>query len=95
MSDSPKRRGQPSTIAAELASSGVIKGAINMPINELEKKMDSLPGNKTIVFFCGTGGRAGEAYDMLQMFRPELKAYFLNAEMTFKKDGSYTIKALD
>ncbi len=74
---------------------GSIKGSINVPINDLEKKMDTLPTGRTIVFFCGTGGRAGEAYDMVQMFRPELKAYFLNAEVDIKKDGSYTMKELD
>lgn len=72
-----------------------IKGSINVPINDLEKKMDSFPKDKTIIFYCGTGGRAGEAYDMLQMFRPELVAYFLNAEIDFNKDGSYTLKEIE
>ena len=76
-------------------TAGSIKGAINVSINDLEKKMDSFPEDKTIVFFCGTGGRAGEAYDILQMFRPELKSYFLNAEVEIKKDGSYTMKELE
>lgn len=71
-----------------------IKGAVNIPINSLEKKIDSLPKDKTIVFFCGTGGRAGEAYDMVKMFRSDLKLYFLNAEIKFNKDGSYTMKDL-
>ena len=74
--------------------SGTIQGAINIPINELEKKMDSLPTDKTVVFFCGTGGRAGEAYDMLKMFKADMKAYFLNAEIDFKSDGSYSMKEL-
>ena len=73
-------------------ASATIKGAVNLPINDLEKKMDTLPEDKNIIFFCGTGGRAGEAYDMLQMFRPGLKAYFLNAEVELNKDGSYTMK---
>lgn len=77
---------------ADEFAGGTIKGAVNLPINDLEKKMDSLPKNKSIVFMCGTGARAGEAYDMLQMFRPELKAYFLNAEVSFNKDGSYSLK---
>ena len=74
--------------------SGTIKGAVNIPINQLEKKMEGLPMNKSIVFFCGTGGRAGEAYDMLQMFMPKLKAYFLEAEIEFNKDGSYKISEI-
>lgn len=74
---------------------GTIKGAINMPINKLEKEMEKLPKNKPIVFFCGTAGRAGEAYDMVQMFRPELEVYFLNAEVTLTGNGGYKLKALD
>ena len=75
--------------------SGTIQGAINIPINELEKKMDSLPTDKTVVFFCGTGGRAGEAYDMVKMFKADMKTYFLNAEIEVKKDGSYSMKELE
>lgn len=75
---------------------GTFKNAKNIPINDLEKRMDELkPGSKTIVFFCGTGGRAGEAYDMMQMFKPKVKTYFLNAEITFNKDGSYAMKKAD
>lgn len=74
---------------------GTIKGAVNIPINDLEKKMDSLPADKTVVFFCGTGGRAGEAYDMVKMFKSDMKAYFLNAEIEFNTDGSYTMKELE
>lgn len=73
---------------------GSFKGAMNIPINDLEKRMEELTSDQTIVFFCGTGGRAGEAYDMLQMFRPSLTSYFLNAEITFLSDGSYSIVEL-
>ena len=71
------------------------KGAINIPIGDMEKRMDELTNDRTIIFFCGTAGRAGEAYDMMQMFKPELKTYFLNAEIDHHADGSYAIKALD
>ena len=69
-----------------------LKTAVNIPINKLEGKIDSLPLDKPIVFICGTGGRSGEAYDMVRMFRNELTAYFLDAELTFNKDGSYKIE---
>lgn len=74
---------------------GTIRGAINIPIDAMENEMDKLPSDKPILFFCGTAGRAGEAYDMLQMFKPELKAYFLNAEVTLTGGGGYAAKALD
>jgi hypothetical protein len=45
------------------------------------------------VFVCNTGAKSGEAYYMLQDLRTDLKkVYFLDAEVTYKKDGSYTIK---
>lgn len=70
---------------------GTFKGAINVPINSLEKKLETLPADKPIVFFCGAGGRSGEAHDMAKLLRPELKTYFLNANIKWAKDGSYTI----
>lgn len=76
-------------------NSGTFKGAVNIPIDDLEKRSDELLTGQTVVFFCGSGGMAGEAYDMMKMFKPELKSYFLNAETTFLADGSYTIVELD
>lgn len=75
--------------------SGTFKGAINIPIEDLEKRSDELMTGQTVVFFCGHGGMAGEAYDMMKMFKPELKSYFLNAETTFLSDGSYKLVELE
>lgn len=76
--------------AAEFAT-GSFKGALNIPIDKLEKQIATLPVDKTIVFFCGTGARAGEGYDMVKLVRPALKTYFLNADIKFGKDGSYSM----
>jgi len=73
-------------------NAGAIKGAINMPIGEVGKKVDTLPKDKSIVFLCGTGARAGEAYDTVRLLRSELQAYFIDAEMKFNADGTYSIK---
>lgn len=69
-----------------------IKGSINIPIDQLEKKIDGLPKGKPIVFVCGTGGRSGEAYDMVKLMRGELEPWFIDAETTFNADGSFSIK---
>ena len=45
-------------------AAGTIKGAQNLPINDLEKQVGTLPTNKPVVFFCSTGARAGEAYEV-------------------------------
>lgn len=77
--------------AKEFAN-GAIKGSINLPINELEKKLATLPTDKPVVFVCGTGARSGEAYDMVKLYRADVQAYFLDAEAKFMADGTYTMK---
>lgn len=69
---------------------GSFKGSINIPIDDLAKRMDELARDKPIVFVCNGGVWAAEAYDIVHMFRPELKSYYLNAGITFKSDGSYS-----
>ncbi|MGD8900912.1 MAG: rhodanese-like domain-containing protein, partial [Desulfobacterales bacterium] len=74
-------------------AAGSFETAVNIPTDELEKKISTLPTDKPIVFVCSTGARSGEAYYMVQDIRPELKkVYYLEAELTFKKDGSFEIK---
>jgi len=69
---------------------------VNIPTDDLEKMVASLPADKPIVFVCATGARSGEAYYMLQDLRPSLKkAYYLEGEITFRKDGSYKIKKIE
>ncbi|MEW5893809.1 MAG: rhodanese-like domain-containing protein [Pseudomonadota bacterium] len=72
---------------------GSIPGAVNIPINQLEKQIDSLPKDKPTVFICGTGARSGEAYDMVKLLKADLPVYFLDAELKFLGDGKYTLKA--
>jgi len=71
---------------------GTFKGAINMPVSTLEKNLDKLPKGKPIIFFCGAGARSGEAYDMVKLYKPEIKTVFLDADIKWAKDGTYTIK---
>ncbi|WP_088286050.1 rhodanese-like domain-containing protein [Ideonella sp. A 288] len=74
---------------AEFAS-GTFKGATNVPIDTLEKNLASLPTDKPIIFFCGAGGRSGEAHDMVKMYRPELKIAFLDAQIKWTQAGVHT-----
>ncbi len=73
-------------------AAGSFHGAVNMPINSLEKNLDKLPLDKPVIFFCGAGARSGEAYDMVKLYKPELKTAFLDADIKWTKDGGYTIK---
>lgn len=72
---------------------GSLKTAVNIPVDQLEDKLSGLPADKPIVFICGTGARSGESYYMLQDLKPELKkVYYLDGELTIKKDGTFTLK---
>ncbi len=78
---------------ADEYANGHFNSAVNIPTDELEKKVNELPSDKPIVFACNTGAKSGEAYYMLQDLRPSLKeVYYLEATATYKKDGSYEIK---
>ena len=73
-------------------AAGSFKTAVNIPTDELEKKIAILPTDKPVVFVCSTGARSGEAYYMVQDIRPELKkVYYLEAETIYNKDGSVKI----
>lgn len=72
-------------------AAGTFKGAVNMPVATLEKNLDKLPSDKPIVFFCGAGGRSGEAHDTVKAARPELKTVFIDAKIKWAPDGAYTI----
>ncbi len=74
------------------AANGTLPGAVNIPIGELEGKLDTLPRNRPVIFFCSTGGRGGEAYDMAMMLAEGIEAYFVDAAVTILADGSYSIE---
>jgi rhodanese-related sulfurtransferase len=74
-------------------AAGHFKTAVNIPVDELEEKVDALPTDKPIVFVCSTGARSGESFYMLQEIKPDLKkVYYLEAEVEYSKDGSYKMK---
>ena len=73
-------------------AAGHFKTAVNIPVDQLEDKIKTLPADKPIVFVCGTGARSGESYYMVQDVRPELKnVYYLEGYLTFKDDGTFEI----
>ncbi len=77
---------------ADEFAKGSLKTAVNIPVDQLKKRIAELPADKPIVFICGTGARSGESFYMVQDNRPEMKnVYYVEAGMTFKKDGSFEI----
>lgn len=77
---------------AEFAA-GAIKGAINVPVGEVDKKLASLPKGKPIVFVCATGARSGEAYDMAKMENDKADVWFLDAQVSYTPAGTYLAKS--
>ncbi len=73
-------------------AAGHLQTAVNIPVAELEEKVNTLPADKPIVFVCSTGARSGESYYMLQDIKPDYKkVYYLEAQVEYHKDGSYKI----
>lgn len=70
---------------------GSIKGAVNIPLDTLESRLGELPAGKPVIFFCSSGARSGDAYDLLKEKKLPIQAYFLDATIKYAPDGSYTI----
>jgi rhodanese-related sulfurtransferase len=58
------------------SASGMLPGAINIPVDELSARLDKLPKNKEIITHCRTGLRAEMAYNILR--NAGYNARFLN-----------------
>ncbi len=71
---------------------GTFPTALNIPVDQLEKKLVAWNVDKPVIYFCGTGARSGEAFYMTRDKRPELKeVYYLDAEVTFDGNGSFKL----
>ena len=72
--------------------SGSFKNAINIPTEELEKKLASMKADKPIIYVCGTGARSGEAYYMTLDKRPDIvEVYYVDGEMSWDDKGGYKL----
>ena len=50
----------------ELAETGTVKGAIHIPLGQLESRLGELPKDKVILTACRGGGRASRALTLLE-----------------------------
>ena len=69
------------------ASAGMIKGAINIPVDELSSRLNELPRDKEIITHCRTGLRAEMAYNILR--NAGFKARFLNDKVDIIQGKMY------
>lgn len=44
------------------------------------------------MFFCTSGARSGDAYDMVKEKKLPIEAYFLDANVKFDKDGNFRLE---
>lgn len=71
------------------AMQGMLKGAQNIPAQDLPSRLTGVPKEKEIITHCTTGVRAEMAYHILK--EAGYRARFLNAAIRIDKDGKYEI----
>lgn len=74
----------------EVEKNGLIKGAANVPADEIADRLAEIPRDKKVVLHCSTGARAEMAYTILK--EKGYQVQYLDATITTSKDGSFTIK---
>lgn len=47
-------------------SSGSVKGAVNIPLDQIERRIDEFKEKKTIIVFCRSGGRSSQSKSILE-----------------------------
>ena len=75
---------------ADEVKAGLIKGAVNIPSEEISGRYKELPKDKLIILECPTGTRAEMAYTILKE-----KGYtvtYLDAKVTVNEDGTYELE---
>ncbi len=72
-----------------LAQKGMIKGTVNIPLDEISLRVKEIPKDKDIVLFCGVGIMSEMAYNILK--DAGYKARHLMAVVDIDKDGNYKI----
>lgn len=69
---------------------GILKTAVNIPMEDLQDRMAEIPKDKLIITQCSTGVRAEMAYYTLKDLGFS-NVKFLKANTKFEKDGTYSI----
>jgi rhodanese-related sulfurtransferase len=69
------------------ASLGTIEGAMNIPVDELQGRLNEVPSDKEIITHCRTGLRAEMAYTILR--NGGFKARFLNDKVAIIENELY------
>ncbi len=76
--------------ADEAAKTGMIKGAVNIPADEIADRLAEISRDKKVVLHCNTGTRAEMAYTILK--EKGYQVQYLDATIAPNQDGGFTIK---
>ena len=68
---------------------GMLKGAVNIPTQDIIYRLNEIPRNKKIIIHCKTGTRASMAYETLK--QNGYKVEFLNKKIKIDANGSFKI----
>jgi rhodanese-related sulfurtransferase len=80
---------------SEVDLDGTFATARIIPIETMLTQIADLPNDKPTIFFCTNGVRASEAFDFVSMKRSDMKAYFLDAMLAFKKQPLPVVTPLE
>ena len=70
-------------------TTGMLKGAVNIPTQDIIYRLNEIPKNKKIIIHCKTGTRASVAYETLK--QNGYKVEFLNKKIKIGADGNFDI----
>ncbi|MGC8872390.1 MAG: rhodanese-like domain-containing protein [Caldimicrobium sp.] len=67
---------------ADEFAAGAFKHAKNIPLSELENRLNEIPKDKVILVYCATGVRSEMAYNLLK--KAGYKVHFIDAKIEFE-----------
>jgi len=74
---------------SDTTAQGAIAGAVTIPLDELEARMNELPKDKELIIHCNTGIMAGMAQKNLD--EKGYRSRILNAVVQVASDGTYEV----
>lgn len=77
----------------EIKENGAIPGAIQIPIAELERRMEDIPRDIEVIFYCQGGGRASRVAE--KFLKSGYKSSQFCGIRDWKKEGQKVIDKLD
>ncbi len=72
----------------EVQQEPIFKNSINIPLQELERRMSEIPTDKPILVSCASGYRSATASSMIKKLLPDAQVYDLGADVVTYKNAA-------